>query len=122
MISQSEHNRRTLNTGHLDKDLGHRAVRGAIVAIIAQPIRILIQFVATAVLARLLVPEDFGLVAMAMVVISFMGLFSELGLTSATVQRSQIDQDTVSGLFFITLGIGCFVCRRWLPGFSMTRG
>jgi PST family polysaccharide transporter len=109
MISRSEHNRRALNTDHLDKDLGHRAVRGGIVAIIAQPIRILIQFVATAVLARLLVPEDFGLVAMAMVVISFMGLFSELGLTSATVQRSQIDQDTVSGLFFITLGIGCFL-------------
>ena len=121
-MSQRKHNRRALNTDHLDKDLGDRAVRGAIVAIIAQPIRILIQFVATAVLARLLVPEDFGLVALATVVISFIGLFSELGLTSATVQRSQIDQDTVSGLFFITLGIGCFVCRRWLPGFSMTRG
>ena len=116
MISQSEHNRRTLNTGHLDKDLGHRAVRGAIVAIIAQPIRILIQFVATAVLARLLVPEDFGLVAMAMVVISFVGLFSELG--TATVQRFHIDQDTVSGLFFIGLRLAPLA----LPGFSMTRG
>jgi len=109
MISQSEHNRRALNTDHVDKDLGDRAVRGGIVAIIAQPTRILIQFVATAILARLLVPEDFGLVAMAMVVISFIGLFSDVALSYATVQRFQIDQDTVSGLFFITLGIGCFL-------------
>jgi PST family polysaccharide transporter len=109
MTSQRERNRRILNSDCLDKDLGHRAARGGIVAMTAQPIRIAIQFVATAILARLLVPEDFGLVAMATVVISFSGIFSEFGLTSATVQRAHIDQDTVSGFFFITLGISCFL-------------
>lgn len=109
MTSQRERNRRALNTDHLDRNLGHRAVRGGIVAILAQPIRMLIQFATTAILARLLVPEDFGLVAMATAVTSFVAIFSELGLTSATVQRSQIDQETVSGLFFVTLGIGCLL-------------
>ena len=47
----------------------------------------------------------FGLVAMAAAVTGFVALFSELGLTSATVQRGQVDQDMVSGLFFIGLGI-----------------
>jgi PST family polysaccharide transporter len=107
MTNQRERNRRVLNTDHLDKNLGHRTVQGGFVAIIAQPIRMVIQFVATAILARLLLPEDFGLVAMATTVTSFVAIFSELGLTSATVQRSHIDQETVSGLFFITLGIGC---------------
>jgi PST family polysaccharide transporter len=109
MNSQRERNRRVLNTDHLAKDLGQRTAHGGIVAISAQPIRMLIQFIATAILARLLAPEDFGLVAMATAVTSFVAIFSELGLTSATVQRSQIDQETVSGLFFISLGMGCFL-------------
>ncbi|CCD99473.1 lipopolysaccharide biosynthesis protein [Bradyrhizobium sp. STM 3809] len=109
MTSQREHNRRALNTDHLAENLGRRTILGGVVAVAAQPIRMLIQFVTTAILARLLVPADFGLVAMATAVTSFIGIFSEFGLTSATVQRSQIDQDTVSGLFFITVGIGCLL-------------
>jgi PST family polysaccharide transporter len=42
---------------------------------------------------------------MATAVTSLVALFSELGLTSATVQRAHIDQNMVSGLFFIALGI-----------------
>jgi PST family polysaccharide transporter len=109
MTRQQERNRQVLNTDHLDADLGRRTAHGGIVAMIAQPIRMVIQFVATAVMARLLAPEDFGLVAMAVAVTSFVAIFSELGLTSATIQRAQIDQDTVSGLFFISLGIGFFL-------------
>jgi PST family polysaccharide transporter len=109
MTSQSERNRRVLNTDHLARNLGHRTVHGGIVAMLAQPIRMAIQFATTAILARLLVPEDFGLVAMATSVTSFVAIFSEFGLTSATVQRSHIDQETVSGLFFITIGVGCLL-------------
>jgi PST family polysaccharide transporter len=76
MTNQRERNRRVLNTDHLDKNLGHRTVQGGFVAIIAQPIRMVIQFVATAILARLLLPEDFGLVAMATTVTSFVAIFS----------------------------------------------
>ena len=95
-----------MNTDHLNGDLGRRTAQGGIIAIVAQPIRMAIQFIAAAIMARLLAPEDFGLVAMAVAVTSFVAIFSELGLTSATIQRAKIDQDTVSGLFFISLGIG----------------
>jgi PST family polysaccharide transporter len=64
-----------------------------------------IQFVITAVLARLLAPDAFGLMAMATAVTSLVALFSELGLTSATVQRAEIDQNMVSGSFFIGLAL-----------------
>jgi polysaccharide transporter, PST family len=104
-MNRHERNRRTLNTDHLNRDIGRRAARGGIIAIAAQPIRMFIQFFITAVLARLLEPDAFGLVAMAAAVTGFVALFSELGLTSATVQRDQIDQDMVSGLFFIGLGV-----------------
>lgn len=104
-MNRHESNRRILNTDHLNKDIGQRAARGGIIAIAAQPIRMLIQFFITAVMARLLAPDAFGLVAMAAAVTGFVALFSELGLTSATVQRGQVDQDMVSGLFFIGFGI-----------------
>ena len=104
-MNRQERNRQVLNTDHLNKDLGRHAARGGIIAVAAQPIRVVMQFAFTAILARLLVPEAFGVMAMAMAVTSFVALFSELGLTSATIQRSHVDQNLVSGLFFVGLGI-----------------
>jgi PST family polysaccharide transporter len=104
-MNKQQRNREILNTDHLKRDLGRRAASGGIIAIAAQPIRMVIQFVFTAILARLLAPEAFGLVAMATAVTGLVSLFSELGLTSATIQRAHIDQNMVSGLFFISLGI-----------------
>jgi PST family polysaccharide transporter len=104
-MSRQERNRQILNTDHLNRDLGRRTARGGMIAIAAQPIRMVMQFAITAILARLLAPEAFGLVAMATAVTSLVALFSELGLTSATIQRSHIDQNMVSGVFFIGLGI-----------------
>lgn len=104
-MNSQERNRQILNTDYLGKDLGRHAARGGIIAVAAQPIRMVMQFVFTAILARLLAPEAFGIIAMATAVTGFVALFSELGLTSATIQRSHVDQDAVSGLFFIGLGI-----------------
>jgi polysaccharide transporter, PST family len=105
LMNREERGRRILNTDHLNEDLGRHAARGGIIAVAAQPIRMVMQFVFTAILARLLAPEAFGIIAMATAVTSFVALFSELGLTSATIQRSHVDQNLVSGLFFVGLGI-----------------
>lgn len=59
----------------------------------------------TAVLARLLSPRDFGLVAMAMTVSGFLQVFKEAGLSTATVQREDITDAQVSNLFWINLGV-----------------
>lgn len=104
-MDRQEQNLQALNTDHLNKDLGRHAARGGIIAVAAQPIRMVMQFVFTAILARLLAPEAFGIIAMATAVTSFVALFSELGLTAVTIQRSHVDQNLVSGLFFVGLGI-----------------
>ena len=57
-------------------------------------------------MSRLLAPADFGLVAMATVVTGFVGLFTDLNLSAATVQQRQIDQSTASALFFINVAMG----------------
>src|SRR5579859_753916 len=108
-MNRWQRNRQILNTDHLNRDLGRRAAQGGIVAIAAQPIRMVMQVFFTAVLTRLLSPDSFGLVAMATAVTSLGALFSELGLTSATVQRAHIDQNMVSGSFFIGLAFSFFV-------------
>lgn len=61
-----------------------------------------------AVLARLLAPEDDGLIAMVTVILSFATIFSEFGVNSAFVQRRDVTQEQRSSLFWfnITLSIG----------------
>jgi O-antigen/teichoic acid export membrane protein len=104
-MNRQERNRQILNTDHLNRDLGRHVARGGIITVAAQPIRMVMQFVFTAILARLLAPEAFGVFAMATAVTSFVTLLSDLGLHSVTVQRSHIDQSFVSSLFFVGLGI-----------------
>lgn len=40
----------------------------------------IIQFIMTAILARILLPEDFGLMGMALAIISFVNIFKDGGL------------------------------------------
>lgn len=57
------------------------------------------------VLARLLTPRDFGLVAMVTTVVGFLRVFKDAGLSIATVQREKLTQAQVSNLFWINLGV-----------------
>lgn len=52
------------------------------------------------VLARLLAPEDFGLVALALVVVAFQDLLAGMGLPVALVQAKEIDQRGYSSAFW----------------------
>jgi O-antigen/teichoic acid export membrane protein len=65
------------------------------------------QLVATVMLARLLTPKDYGLIAMVTVITQFVALFNEPALSSATVQNPRINHNQVSTLFWISLALGC---------------
>jgi len=56
-----------------------------------------------AVLARLLSPEDFGLMAIVAVVVSFAELLSDMGINSAFLQRTNVTQEQRSSLFWLNL-------------------
>lgn len=91
------------------RELGRKAAQGGVIALVGQVGRVAIQLVSAAIMARLLSPEDFGLVAMALAATSFVALFSDLGLSTAVVQRKDLDQDTVSAIFMANLGMGTIV-------------
>ena len=63
----------------------------------------LISFANTLVLARLLSPQDYGLMAIVMVVVGFIGFFNEIGLGSAIKQRIDITKEQLNGAFALAL-------------------
>jgi PST family polysaccharide transporter len=63
-------------------------------------------FVVGILLARLLGPRDFGLIGMGNVVLGFASLFADLGLTSALVQRENLEERHRSSVFWVNLALG----------------
>jgi PST family polysaccharide transporter len=92
------------DTRHLEADLRRRSVRGGAVTTTAQASRFVLQLAAISLLARLLSPEDFGLIAMVTAITGFALMFRDLGLSAATVQKAEINHAQVSGLFWINVG------------------
>jgi O-antigen/teichoic acid export membrane protein len=86
--------------------LSGRALRGGIIIGSAQLIRIGVQFCSVIVLSRLLSPQDFGLVGCVTPVITFVGLFQDLGYGQAIVQRREISQNQISSIFWVTAALG----------------
>ena len=84
---------------------GH-AARGGAIAFGGQISRMVLQLLGTAIMSRLLAPEDFGLIAMAVTITGFVGLFTDMGLSVATIQRSEVSQPLVSTLLFVNVGVG----------------
>ena len=95
-----------LKTDHLKADLKGRSIRGGVLTLTSQGARFILQMISTVVLARLLTPADFGLVAMVTAITGFVALFTDAGLSHATVQRQEITHDQVSTLFWINVALG----------------
>jgi PST family polysaccharide transporter len=103
---QQKRNERALATGQSSQGLGKSAMQGGAIAFFAHIGRLVIHITGAVIMARLLTPADFGLIAMAGAVTAFIGLFTDLGLSAATVQRTSVSHDLVSTLFWVNLGAG----------------
>jgi polysaccharide transporter, PST family len=77
---------------------------GAIVTAVSQAYRVITNFISGIVLARLLTPADFGLIAMVSTSLAFVALIQDLGLNQATIQRVRISDAQMSALFWLSLG------------------
>lgn len=62
-----------------------------------------IGFCITIFLARLLLPEAFGLVAIAMLIIAFFSLFQDLGISAALIYRKTKIKEAANSAFFLNL-------------------
>ena len=82
------------------------SMSGVIITVVAQLVRFVLRFGYQIVIGRLLLPGDFGLVALAAPVISFIQTFADLGLSEATIQKKDISQAQLSGLFWLNIVTG----------------
>lgn len=105
-MSTQEQTPDIFSTHHLQKDLRSRSLRGGFLTLTSQGVQFLMQSVLTIVLAHLLLPADFGLVAMVTAITGLGQAFADLGLSEATIQHPTITHQQVSTLFWINLGIG----------------
>ncbi len=62
-----------------------------------------IQIVTSIILARLLMPDDFGIIGMAGIVTGLAGVFRDLGFGQALVQRPELGEEHKRSAFWVTL-------------------
>ena len=80
---------------------------------------LIVSLVIAGVLARLIPPEDFGVVAVATVIISFFGIFSDLGVGAAVIQNKILTDGDLSKIYSFTVWTGVllavlFFAASWL--------
>ena len=92
------------------------AVRSAGVTVLSQGLAFAVQMGATVVLARLLMPRDFGLVAMVSTLSLLLMNCGLNGFTEAVIQRNQINHGLVSNLFWINAGLGVLLALGFAAG------
>src|SRR5947209_5812361 len=86
--------------------LGRQAAQGAVWNYASFLASKGLVFVATLVLARLLTPAEFGLVGMALLVITLLDILRDFGIGSALIYRQKDGAAAANMAFFLSSGIG----------------
>lgn len=87
-------------------ELRRLSVRGAAATVSAQGLALALQVVSTVVLARLLTPADFGVVAMVTTFSMLLMSFGSNGFNEAVIQREEMNRFQASNLFWINSAVG----------------
>jgi O-antigen/teichoic acid export membrane protein len=95
------------DTSAVRLNLKRKSVRGVFFMVGGGGTDLVVRLISTFLLARLLSPTDFGLVAMVVSLTAIAEQFSELGLSTATVQCRELSHQQVTNLFWINVGAGC---------------
>lgn len=97
---------RFAGTSDARSNLKRNAVRAFTFVLSSSAAELFFRIASTAVLARLISPEHFGLFMMVTAVTALADQFRDLGLSTATIQRAHITHREVSNLFWINAGAG----------------
>ena len=99
--SSQEH----FNTDELAANLKQKSMQSGLITFASQPLKLVLGIGSTAILARLLTPEDFGLLAMVTPVFLLVDSLSNFGLETAVVQKDYLDLRQASAIFWRSLKI-----------------
>ena len=99
--SSQEH----FNTDRLAANLKQKSIQSGLITFASQPLKLVLGIGSTAILARLLAPEDFGLLAMITPLFLLLDSLSNFGLETAVVQKDDLDSQQASAIFWRSLKI-----------------
>jgi PST family polysaccharide transporter len=85
------------------EEVRSQARSGAKFVLALRGLNFAVSFAATVILARLLLPREFGLAAMAMFLLSFLATFRDVGLATVTIQREAVTTSDLTALFWLNL-------------------
>ncbi len=88
---------------NMTENIGSLAKKGIMWTGVFNALQILIRFVTSIILARLLFPEDFGLMGVAMIVVQFSRRIANYGFGEALIQRKDLDQIHLDTVFIFNL-------------------
>lgn len=90
-------------------NLKQHAVLGARWNTFAVGVAAVLQAITLVVLARYLLPEDFGLMAMVMIVTGFAQFYSDAGISAAIIHKQDATADQLSSLYWLNIIAGIVV-------------
>lgn len=91
-------------------DLKHRSLDGAAATAVSQVVKFALQVGSQIWLARLISPSEYGLVAMVVPILGFIGSIGDLGIGRALIQPRFITQAQISALFWLNAAISAAIC------------
>src|SRR5260370_38292636 len=111
---QSSHAKydRWFETDAIKPHLKSKSIRGGAYMLTSSGASLVVGIAATSVLARLLLPSDFGLLGMVFALTAIAERFKDIGLGRAKVQKKKLTHAEVSNLFWLKLapGVAIWLC------------
>ena len=118
----------TVHTADERKGMTRKIMSGLFWTATGKSAQAVLQFVVIAILARLMTPLEFGVVAAAMIVVGFSEIITRLGLGPALVQRGTLEDRhlgtafSVSLFFSVSIGLLIWVFAPIAAGFFKYQG
>ncbi len=103
--------------------LKQKAIKGMIWSLCERFGSLLILFISNIILARLLSPDDFGVIGILMSIVLFLNILVDGGLSSAIIQRKNVTNIDLTTVFYLNIGIAAacyaaiFLSAEWLARF-----
>lgn len=91
-------------------------MKGGVILVAGRGVNVLVQLATTILLARLLSPHEFGLVAIVAALVLFAPILVDLGTTDASTQKANITTAEISTLFWLNLATGCMLTVLFAAG------
>ena len=105
-----EQHKQFFETETVRANLKSKSIRGGMLMLTSGAANFVITIAATSVLARILLPADFGLLGMVFALTAIAERFKDIGLGRATVQKKEVTHAEVSNLFWLNAAVGIGIC------------